>query len=61
MTFQDVPRVLEEVDDSTRLYELVLFIDTNVLHLLFGCNQMLSLNLLYSVSPLVAQLLDLIA
>lgn len=58
---QNVSRVLKEVDESTLFHELVLVVDTDVLHLFFRMNQMSGLFLFYLVNPLVGQLLELVA
>ena len=49
-------RVGEEVNESSLLDRLILFIDTVVLKLLLGVSQVLVLDHLDSVSPLVAKL-----
>jgi len=61
MLFQNVPRVLKVVDESTLFHELELVVDTDVLHLLLGVNEMSRLLLFDLVNPLVGQLLKLVA
>ena len=51
----------EEVDEGSLLDELVLLVDTDVLHLLLGVHEVSVLLLLNNVSPLLAKLLGLVA
>lgn len=54
-------RVFQEVNKSTLLDELVFLGNANIFHLLFSVNQMLHLELFNGISPLVTELLGLVA
>lgn len=61
MIFQDISRILKEVDKGTLLDEFILFVDAHVFHLLLCFNEMIGLDLFGSVSPLVTELLQFVA
>ncbi len=51
----------EIVDQRSLLYEVVLSLDSNVVHLLFGVHEMLGLFLFGNISPHGAELLSLVS
>ena len=61
VTLESISRVAQEVDESTLLDEVVLVVDAHILHLFLSVDEMGGLDLLNGVSPLVAQLLGLVA
>ena len=61
MTLNIGTRVGQEVDKGSLLDELVLVVDTDILDLLLGGHEPLSLALLNSIGPLVGELLGLVA
>ena len=54
-------RVGQEVDEGSLLDEIVLFVNTNILDLLFGGNEEMMLDLFSFVSPLAGELLSLVS
>lgn len=56
VTLEVVTRVGQVVSKCTLLDKIVFLVDTDVLHLLFGRDEMLSVFLLNNVCPLARQL-----
>jgi len=52
--------VLQEVDEGALLHELVLVVNSHVLHLLLGVLEVLHLSLLNNISPDISELLELV-
>lgn len=59
--FELVTRVLKEVDHGSLLDEIVLIVETNVLDLLLGVDEVAHLLLFDHICPLRVQLLSLVA
>ena len=59
--FETLPRIAQEVDESSLFHKVVFFVDSNILHLLLRRNQVLHLLLLAGVSPLIDHLRGLVS